>query len=460
MSKYQSINPYTNEEFASYNNPTSQQIDEAINLAHMLYKKWRHEDPSSRAELLHKIADAFREHEDELAKMMTLEMGKLLRESKEEVELCASICDYYAENGAAMLKPTPIKSKLGDAYYLKQSTGVIMACEPWNFPLYQVVRVFAPNFIVGNPVLLKHAHNVPGSAALIAKIIKRSGAPEGCLLNLYLSYDQLADVIADPRIQGVALAGSERGGSAVAEAAGKNLKKSTMELGGNDAFIVLDDADPQLLRNVLNDARTYNGGQVCTSSKRIIVEKSRYDEVLHELRNVFSELKAGDPLEADTTLPPMNSERAKKKLEKQVQAATEAGAKVFYQYPEIDSKGAFFRPTVLTNIDKNNPIFDEELFGPVAEVYVVQDDDEAIQLANDSSYGLGSSVISRNIDRAKKVAAQIETGMTVINGRWITSGELPFGGVKKSGYGRELSDLGMMAFVNEHLVIDVTKNNQ
>ncbi|NRO78254.1 Succinate semialdehyde dehydrogenase [NAD(P)+] Sad [Lactobacillus helveticus] len=316
MSKYQSINPYTNEEFASYNNPTSQQIDEAINLAHMLYKKWRHEDPSSRAELLHKIADAFREHEDELAKMMTLEMGKLLRESKEEVELCASICDYYAENGAAMLKPTPIKSKLGDAYYLKQSTGVIMACEPWNFPLYQVVRVFAPNFIVGNPVLLKHAHNVPGSAALIAKIIKRSGAPEGCLLNLYLSYDQLADVIADPRIQGVALTGSERGGSAVAEAAGKNLKKSTMELGGNDAFIVLDDADPQLLRNVLNDARTYNGGQVCTSSKRIIVEKSRYDEVLHELRNVFSELKAGDPLEADTTLPPMNSERAKEKLEK------------------------------------------------------------------------------------------------------------------------------------------------
>ena len=460
MSKYQSINPYTNEEFASYDNPTSQQIDEAINLAHTLYKKWRHEDPSSRAELLHKIADAFRDHEDELAKMMTLEMGKLLRESKEEVELCASICDYYAENGAAMLKPTPIKSELGDAYYLKQSTGVIMACEPWNFPLYQVVRIFAPNFIVGNPVLLKHAHNVPGSAALIAKIIKRSGAPEGCLLNLYLSYDQLADVIADPRIQGVALTGSERGGSAVAEAAGKNLKKSTMELGGNDAFIVLDDADPQLLRNVLNDARTYNDGQVCTSSKRIIVEKSHYDEVLHELKNVFSELKAGDPLEADTTLPPMNSERAKEKLEKQVQTATEAGAKIFYQYPEIDSKGAFFRPTVLTNIDKDNPIFDEELFGPVAEVYVVEDDDEAIELANDSSYGLGSSVISSDIKRAQNVAAQIETGMTVINGRWITSGELPFGGVKKSGYGRELSDLGMLAFVNEHLGIDVTKNNQ
>ena len=420
MSRYQSINPYTNEEFASYDNSTAAQIDDAINLAHALYKKWRHENPETRSRQLHKIADALREHEDDLAKMMTLEMGKLLRESREEVELCASICDYYAKNGVKMLAPTPIESDLGNAYYLKQSTGVIMACEPWNFPLYQIIRVFAPNFIVGNPILLKHAHNVPGSAALTAKIIRRAGAPEGSLINLYPTYDQLSDIIADPRVQGVALTGSERGGSAVAEAAGKNLKKSTMELGGNDAFIVLDDADPQVLRNVLGDARTYNDGQVCTSSKRIIVEKSHY----------------------------------------QVKKAVDAGAEIFYQYPEIDSKGAFFRPVILTNIDKENPIYDEELFGPVAEVFVVDDDDDAIQLANDSSYGLGSSVISNDIERAQNVAAQIETGMTVINGRWITSGELPFGGVKKSGYGRELSDLGMMAFVNEHLVIDVTKNNQ
>lgn len=454
MSRYQSINPYTNEEFASYDNPTAKQIDDAINLAHALYKKWRHEAPETRARQLHKVADTLREHEDDLAKMMTLEMGKLLRESREEVELCASICDYYAKNGVKMLAPTPIESGLGNAYYLKQSTGVIMACEPWNFPLYQVIRVFAPNFIVGNPILLKHAHNVPGSAALTAKIIKRAGAPEGSLINLYPTYDQLGKIIADPRIQGVALTGSERGGSSVAEAAGKNLKKSTMELGGNDAFIVLDDADPQVLRNVLGDARTYNDGQVCTSSKRIIVEKSHYEEVLHTLKNIFSSL------EADTTLPPMNSERAKEKLEAQVKKAVDAGAKIFYQYPEIDSKGAFFRPVILTNIDKENPIYDEELFGTVAEVFVVDDDDDAIQLANDSSYGLGSSVISNDIERAQNVAAQIETGMTVINGRWITSGELPFGGVKKSGYGRELSELGMMAFVNEHLVIDVTKNNQ
>ncbi|RVU70132.1 MULTISPECIES: NAD-dependent succinate-semialdehyde dehydrogenase [Lactobacillus] len=460
MSKYQSINPYNNEEFASFENPTSQQIDEALNLADRLYHKWRYEMPASRAEILKKIATALREHEAEMAKMMTLEMGKLLSESQEEVELCANICDYYAEKGPAMLEPTDSPSSLGKAYYLKQATGVVLACEPWNFPLYQVIRVFAPNFIVGNPIILKHAHNVPSSAALIAKIIKRAGAPEGSLLNLYPSYDQLATIIQDPRIQGVALTGSERGGMAVAEEAGKNLKKSTMELGGNDAFIVLDDADPQVLRNVLNDARTYNDGQVCTSSKRIIVVKSRYDEVLHELKNIFANLKPGDPLDSATTLPPMNSQRAKEKLAKQVETATSHGAKVFYQYPEIDQEGAFFRPMILTDIKKDNPVYDTELFGPVAEVFAVEDEDEAIQLANDSSYGLGSSVIGQDIKHAQEVAAQIETGMTVINGRWITSGELPFGGVKKSGYGRELSELGMMAFVNEHLVIDVTKNNE
>ena len=460
MSKYQSINPYTGEVFASFSNPTSEKIDETINLAHSLYKKWRHEDVQSRVDILSKISAALIEHEEELSKMMTMEMGKLLRESREEVEICKQICDYYVNNGAAMLKPTPIKSSLGNAYYLKQATGVIMACEPWNFPLYQVIRIFAPNFIVGNPIILKHAHNVPSTAKMIETIIHRAGAPEGSLLNLYPSYEQLADIIKDPRIQGVALTGSERGGAAVAEEAGKNLKKSTMELGGNDPFIVLDDADPKLLKNVLSDARTYNAGQVCTSSKRIIVMQSRYQEVLDDLKEIFSNLKPGDPLKESTTLAPMNSIRAKDKLQKQVDEAIDTGAKVFYQYPEINSKGAFFRPIILTDIKKDNAIFDQELFGPVAEVYVVKDEDEAIELANNSSYGLGSSVISQDIEKAQKVAAQIETGMTVINGRWITAGELPFGGVKNSGYGRELSKLGLMAFVNEHLVIDTTRNNK
>ncbi|MGQ5708325.1 NAD-dependent succinate-semialdehyde dehydrogenase [Lactobacillus sp. PSON] len=460
MSKYESINPYNGEVFATFENPDKQKIEESLRLSHALYKKWRHEKPETRAKQLHEVAQGLKEHEDELARMMTLEMGKLLKEAKEEVEICVQICEFYAKHGTEMLKPQKLNSALGNSYYLKQATGVIMACEPWNFPLYQVIRVFAPNFVVGNPMLLKHAHNVPSSAALIEKVIKRSGAPEGSLINLYLSYDQLADVIADDRIQGVALTGSERGGSSVAAEAGKALKKSTMELGGNDPFIVLDDADSEVLRNVLSDARTYNDGQVCTSSKRIIVVKSRYDEVLHELKNVFSNLKPGDPLDSSTTLSPMNSVGSKEKLEKLVNEAIDNGAEVFYQYPEIESKGAFFRPIILTHLGKENPVFDKEMFGPVAEVYCVEDEDEAIALANDSSYGLGSSIISSNIKHAQDLASEIETGMTVINGRWITSGDLPFGGVKKSGYGRELSKLGLMAFVNEHLVIDVTDSNK
>ena len=332
-----------------------------------------------------------------------------------------------------------------------------MACEPWNFPLYQVIRVFAPNFMVGNPIILKHAHNVPGSAQLIEEIIEEAGAPKGSLQNLFLSYDQIGDVIADKRVQGVAVTGSERGGSSVAEAAGKNIKKSTMELGGNDPFIVLADADSTVLKNVLSDARTYNCGQVCTSSKRIIVVESRYDEVMYILHHTFAGLKPGDPLDKDTSLAPMNSQRAADKLAEQVKKGIEHGAEVAYQYPEIKSSGTFFRPMILTNIDKKNPLFDEELFGPVAEVFKVKNEEEAIALANASSFGLGSSVISENRTHAQEVASEIETGMTVINGRWITAPELPFGGVKKSGYGRELSELGLMSFVNEHLVIDVSK---
>lgn len=460
MAKYKSINPYTNETFATYDNPTDEQIEQSLNLSYALYKKWKYEKPETRAKLLHKIALNFDAHKQQMAEMMTKEMGKLLFEAKQEVDICISICEYYSKYGAEYLKPTPLNNPFGKAYYLKQAIGVVLACEPWNFPLYQIIRVFAPNFVVGNPIILKHAHNVPGCAALAAKIIKRAGAPEGSLLNLYLSYDQLANIIADKRVQGVALTGSERGGMAVAQEAGKNLKKSTMELGGNDPFIVLDDADPKLLKKVLLDARTYNDGQVCTSSKRIIVTKSRYDEVLTDLKDIFSNLKPGDPLKDSTSLPPMNSVRSVQKLESQIKLATKNGAKIIYQYPEINETGAFFRPLILTDITTDNPIFDQELFGPVAQLYKVKDDNEAIELANNSSYGLGSSVISSDIDRAKEVAAQIETGMSVINGRWITAGELPFGGVKKSGYGRELSELGEMAFVNEHLVIDTTEMNK
>lgn len=274
MSKYESINPYTNQLIKSYPNATQQEIDQALDVGEKLYLTWYNQLPATRSKSLHEIANNFSKHRKEMAKTMTLEMGKLYQESLEEVDLCINICNYYADKAPSMLEPTTLESELGSAYYLKQSTGIIMACEPWNFPLYQVIRVFAPNFMVGNPIILKHAHNVPASAELTEKIIEEAGAPKGSLQNLFLSYDQIGDVIADKRVQGVAVTGSERGGSSVAEAAGKNIKKSTMELGGNDPFIVLADADPDVLRNVLGDARTYNCGQVCTSSKRIIVVES------------------------------------------------------------------------------------------------------------------------------------------------------------------------------------------
>ena len=457
MSKYESINPYTNQLIKSYPTATQEEIEQALETGEKLYLTWHSQLPATRSELFHKRANNFQTPRKEMAKTMTLEMGKLYRESLEEVDLCINICNYYADKAPEMLEPTPLETDLGNAYYLKQSTGIIMACEPWNFPLYQVIRVFAPNFMVGNPIILKHAHNVPGSAQLIEEIIEEAGAPKGSLQNLFLSYDQIGDVIADKRVQGVAVTGSERGGSSVAEAAGKNIKKSTMELGGNDPFIVLADADSTVLKNVLSDARTYNCGQVCTSSKRIIVVESRYDEVMYILHHTFAGLKPGDPLDKDTSLAPMNSQRAADKLAEQVKKGIEHGAEVAYQYPEIKNSGTFFRPMILTNIDKKNPLFDEELFGPVAEVFKVKNEEEAIALANASSFGLGSSVISENRTHAQEVASEIETGMTVINGRWITAPELPFGGVKKSGYGRELSELGLMSFVNEHLVIDVSK---
>ncbi len=371
MSKYESINPYTNQLIKSYPTATQEEIEQALETGEKLYLTWHNQLPATRSELLHKIANNFQKHRKEMAKTMTLEMGKLYRESLEEVDLCINICNYYADKAPEMLEPTPLETDLGNAYYLKQSTGIIMACEPWNFPLYQVIRVFAPNFMVGNPIILKHAHNVPGSAQLTEEIIEEAGAPKGSLQNLFLSYDQIGDVIADKRVQGVAVTGSESGGSSVAEAAGQNIKKSTMELGGNDPFIVLADADSTVLKNVLSDARTYNCGQVCTSSKRIIVVESRYDEVMDILHHTFAGLKPGNPLDENTSLAPMNSQRAADKLAEQIKKGIEHGAEVAYQYPEIKSSGAFFRPMILTNIDKKNPLFDEELFGPVAEVFKV-----------------------------------------------------------------------------------------
>ncbi|HJG16538.1 succinate-semialdehyde dehydrogenase [Ligilactobacillus salivarius] len=452
---YKTINPYTNEVEKEFPNATDEELEAVLAKAHQLYLDWRNDSESleDRKAILHRVADILRERRTEYATIMSHDMGKLIGEAEGEVDLCADICDYYADKADEFLKPRTLETDAGKAYYIKQSTGVLVAVEPWNFPFYQIARVFAPNFIIGNPMILKDASNCPASAQAFADAVLEAGAPEGSLNNMFISYDQVAKAIADKRVSGVCLTGSERGGMSVAAEAGKNLKKTTMELGGNDAFIILDDADWDLVKEVAPQARLYNAGQVCTSSKRFIVMADKYDEFLEVLKDAFSAVRMGDPTDRTTTLAPLNSKSAKEKLEKQVELAVENGAKVYYGNEKVNLPGQFFMPTILTDITPDNPIFNQEMFGPVASVYKVNSEEEAIALANNSSYGLGNTVFGEP-EHAARVAAKIETGMSWINSGWASLPELPFGGVKNSGYGRELSELGFNAFVNEHLVFE------
>lgn len=453
---YKTTYPYTGEVLQQYDNATDKDLEQALTIGHKLYKTWRDEPVSDRAKQLQQIADLMKERKDDLAKAMTYDMGKLLTEAQGEVDLCVSIVEYYAKNGEKFMESVPVESPAGRAYYAKQATGVIVAVEPWNFPLYQVVRVFAPNFVVGNPMILKHASICPTSAQMFAVLVIDAGAPKGALSNLFISYDLVAKAIHDPRVAGVCLTGSERGGASVAKEAGDALKKSTLELGGNDAFIVLDDADFDEVKKVSPGARLYNAGQVCTSSKRFIVMADKFDEFVDNLKEAFSSAKIGDPMDPETVVAPLSSKSAQEKLQKQVDSAIEGGATLVYGNEPIDSKGFFFQPTILTGIDKDNPVYNQEMFGPVAVVYKVNSEQEAIDLANDSSYGLGNTIFSANREHAQQVAEKIETGMSFINSGWASLPELPFGGVKNSGYGRELSELGFDAFVNQHLVFEPT----
>jgi succinate-semialdehyde dehydrogenase/glutarate-semialdehyde dehydrogenase len=451
---YKTVNPYTNEVVKEYPNATAADIEAALTNGHKLFKQWEHEAPATRSDQLRDIARLLRLHAKDLATTMVTDMGKLYREALGEVELCAMIADYYADHGAELLQPVKLDSRAnGDAEIQKHPLGILMMVEPWNFPYYQIMRVFAPNFMIGNPMILKHASITPGSALAFEKIIHESTAPDASLRNLFLSYDQVADVIADKRVQGVALTGSERGGVSVAREAGANLKKNTMELGGTDAFIVLDDADIDAVTNIAWRTRLYNAGQVCTSSKRYIVAANLYDEFVAKMKANFAKVKPGDPMAADTTLAPMNSKRAKDKLQKQVDDAIAHGATLVYGNEPIDLPGQFFQPTILTNIKPDNPAYSQEMFGPVAQIYKVDSEQEAIDLANDSDLGLGGIVFSGDAQRGKRVASQIETGMVFVNNFMVTLPELPFGGIKKSGYGREMSALGQNAFVNEQLIV-------
>ncbi|MFK5676750.1 NAD-dependent succinate-semialdehyde dehydrogenase [Ligilactobacillus sp. LYQ60] len=451
---YQTTYPYTGKTLKTFPNNSDTEVSQTLSLAHTLYQKWRTQPISTRKAQLLKVAAALRKHRDELAKTITYDMGKLFCESQGEVDLCAMIAEYYAKHAEEMLQPVdlPMPAGQGTAHYIKQATGIIMAVEPWNFPLYQIVRVFAPNFMVGNPMILKDASICPASAQAFDALVKEAGAPAGAFTNLFISYEQVARIIADPRVSGVCLTGSMRGGAAVAAEAGKNLKQSTMELGGNDAFIILDDADWELVKKVAPRARIDNAGQVCTSSKRFIVMADKYDDFVTMLKKQFTQLKMGDPMNPETTLAPLSSKEAQTKLQQQVDTAIDHGATCITGGHIVKGDGFFFEPTILTGITPDNPIFDQEMFGPVATIYKVDSEEAAIKLANNSSYGLGGTIFSSDPDHAERVAAQIETGMSFINSSWSSLPAIPFGGVKNSGYGRELSILGLDAFVNKHLI--------
>ncbi|UVF13598.1 NAD-dependent succinate-semialdehyde dehydrogenase [Limosilactobacillus fermentum] len=454
---YQTVNPYTNEVEHTYADTTPEEVEKALTLAHGLYLKWH--DGSGleeRKAVITKLGELLRERRTEMAELMTRDMGKLIGEAEGEVDLCASFCDYYVEHANEFLAPKPIYTPSGNAFILKQNLGVLMAVEPWNFPFYQIARVFIPNFIVGNPMLLKDAANCPTSAQAFADLVLEAGAPEGSLTNLFVSYDQVSKIIADPRVAGACLTGSERGGRSVATEAAKSLKKSTLELGGNDAFVVLEDADMDKLAEILPQTRLYNAGQVCTSSKRYIVPEKLVPQFVNILKDGFSKVKMGDPLDRSTTLAPLSSKKAKEKLTQQVQLAIDNGAKLEYGFePVEDQEGQFFMPTILTGVTVENPIFDQEMFGPVAVIYPYKTEEEAIEIANNSSYGLGNTVFGTNIAHAREVASKIEAGMSWINAGWASLPEIPFGGVKHSGYGRELSEIGFTEFVNQHLIYEV-----
>ncbi len=451
---YQTVNPANNKLIKEYSSHTDADVEAALSTADALYHSdWSKGSIDKRLAVLHKLADLIDSRTEELAKIASVEMGKLIAQSRGEVKLCAQIARYYADNAKQFLAPVKYPSEMGEAWVEHHPIGVVMAVEPWNFPYYQLMRVLAPNLAAGNPVLAKHASIVPHCAETFAHLVREAGAPDGAWTNLFISSDQVANIIADDRVQGAALTGSEKAGSIVAAQAAKHIKKSTLELGGNDVFVVLDDADLEKAVKIGVNARLANAGQVCTAAKRFIVHEKVAEQFLTKYTEAFRAITIGDPLDENTRLGPLSSKEALETLTKQVNEAVKNGATLHYGGKPVQREGSFFEPTILTNITRDNPAYFEEFFGPVAQVYVVKNDDEAVKLANDSHYGLGGAVFSKDIDRAKKMASRIETGMVWINWLTDTAPELPFGGVKRSGYGRELSDLGIKEFVNQKLVV-------
>ena len=451
---YQTTNPYNGKLVASFDELDDAQLESKLAAAAACFDDvWRQHSFAERKAVLSRAAALMRERSQTLAELVTLEMGKLIQQSAGEVALSAAILDYYAEHAEAFLAPEKLVTAKGEAFVESAPIGVLFGVEPWNYPYYQIARFAAPNLMAGNVVMVKHASNVPQCALAFESVMRDAGAPDGAYTNLFISKDQVAAVIDDARIRAVALTGSEGAGAVVAARAGKNLKKSTMELGGSDAFIVLDDADLDKAVKHAVFGRMGNTGQACTASKRIIVVDAVADAFLQKFQAAMAAFKPGDPMDERTTLGPMSSAQALDALLGQVDEAVSHGARALIGGQRIAGEaGAFMQPTILTDIAAENPAFEKEFFGPVAMFFRVADEDAAVALANDSPFGLGGSVFTQDAERGKRVARRIDTGMVFINSSAVSSPELPFGGVKNSGYGRELSGAGIQEFVNKKLI--------
>jgi len=449
---YQSVNPADGKLLKKLAELSDSQLEAKLAVAATCYESWRHKSYAERAKILSNAAEMLHAKAGEFAHIMTLEMGKRIGEARGEVEFSARILSYYAKHAERFLAPVKLHPTNGEAHMESSPIGVVFCVEPWNFPYYQLARIAGPHLMAGNVLVVKHAGIVPQCAIAFEQLLIDAGAPPGLYTNLLISHAQSERVVDDPRIKGVALTGSVDAGRSIAARAGRNLKVSSMELGGSDAFIVLEDADLDHAVKWAVWGRMYNTGQTCCAAKRFIVVEEIADRFLTKFKTALAALKPGDPLDEKTTLGPLSTESALVQLLKQVDGAVAKGAKLLLGGKRYDRPGAYMEPTILTDIKPENPAFREEFFGPVALFFRVKDEDAAVALANDSDFGLGGSVFTKDIARGRRIATRVETGMMFINNIDWSDAELPFGGIKDSGYGRELGDMGIQQFVNKKLV--------